>query len=110
MGDSAGFKVDLEALAGHEPEVRDTATKIQEAIDATGEAQGLFDINAFGLVGQIFAGGIQYWVATATDFVKGLGDAGHTLADKVQGAHQALSTHEENSKGMLTAIGKDIPA
>lgn len=108
MGESGGFQVDLEALAGHEPEVRDTADKVKQAIEATGEGQALFDINAFGIVGQIFAAPIQIWVSRATSFVQDLGDTGHDVADKVQAAHQALSTHEDHSKGALTAIGKDI--
>ncbi|WP_236789958.1 type VII secretion target [Amycolatopsis sp. GM8] len=103
-----GYQVDLQALAGHEPEVRSAADKIHEAIDATGEAGALFDINAFGLIGQIFAGGIQYWVSSATNLVKGLGDAGHDLADKVQSAHDAMSNHEDASKQKLTALGKEI--
>ncbi|HKS45111.1 MAG TPA: hypothetical protein VJT49_08350 [Amycolatopsis sp.] len=88
--------------------MRDTADKVHQAIDATGAAQGLGDFNAFGLVGQIVAAGIEYWIHSATSFVKGLGDAGHDLADKVKTAQEMLSAHEENTKSTLTAIGKDI--
>jgi hypothetical protein len=105
---AGGYEVDLQALAAHEPEVRQVAQQVHQAIDATGAAQGLGDINAFGLVGQVVAAGIEYWIHSATSFVKGLGDAGQDLADKVKTAHEALSTHEENSKAALTAIGKDI--
>jgi hypothetical protein len=110
MSGSGGFKVDLEALKGHEPEVREVADKIQQAIDASGDAQALCDINAFGLVGQVFAAPLQLWLNYCTGFVKDLGTAGHTLADKVSSAHGAISTHEDNSKKMLTALGKEIPS
>ncbi|GAA4664232.1 MULTISPECIES: hypothetical protein [Amycolatopsis] len=105
---AGGFEADLNALAAHEPEVREVADKVHEAIDATGAAQGLGDLNAFGLVGQVVALGVEYWIASATSFVKGLGDAGHDLADKVKTAHEAISSHEEKSKAALTAIGKDL--
>jgi hypothetical protein len=108
MAGEGGYEVDLQALKGHEPEVREAADKVHQAIDATGAAQGLGDINAFGLVGQIVAAGIEYWIHSATSFVKGLGDAGHDLADKVGSAHQAMSTHEDNSKAKLTALGKEL--
>lgn len=107
---AGGYQVNLEALAGHESEVRDTAAKVNQAIDATGAAQGLGDMNAFGLVGQVVAAGIEYWIHSATTFVKGLGDAGQELADNVKTAHEMLSTHEQNSKQTLTDIGKDLPS
>jgi hypothetical protein len=105
---TGGYQVNLEALARHESEVRDTADKVHQAIDATGAAQGVGDFNAFGIVGQVVAAGVEYWIHSATSFVKGLGDAGHDLADKVKTAHEMLSTHEENTKSTLTDIGKDI--
>lgn len=110
MPGSGGFQVDLEALAGHEPEVRDVADKIQQAIDAAGDAHALGDINAFGLVGQVFAIPLQIWYGICTNFIKDLGTTGHTLADKVATAHQSLSTHEDNSKQMLAALGKELPS
>lgn len=105
---AGSYQVDLEALAGHENEVRETADKVHQAIDATGAAQGLGDMNAFGLVGQIVALGIEYWIHSATSFVKGLGDAGHDLADKVNTAHTAMRAHEDKSKATLTALGKEL--
>ncbi|WP_160148727.1 type VII secretion target [Amycolatopsis alkalitolerans] len=104
------YQVDLQALKGHEPEVRGTADKVHEAIDATGAAQGLGDLNAFGLVGQVVALGVEYWIHSATSFVKGLGDAGHDLADKVGSAHEAMQNHEDTSKAKLAALGKEIQA
>lgn len=103
-----GYEVDLQALAAHAPEVDQVAQQVHQAIDATGAAQGLGDMNAFGLVGQVVAAGIEYWISSATSFVKGLGDAGQDLAGKVRTAHEALSTHEDNSKAALAAIGKDL--
>ncbi|NKQ54942.1 hypothetical protein HFP15_18830 [Amycolatopsis sp. K13G38] len=105
---AGGYEVDLQALAAHAPEVDQVAEQVHQAIDATGAAQGLGDMNAFGLVGQVVAAGIEYWIHSATSFVKGLGDAGHDLADKVKNAHEALSDHEDKSKAALTAIGKDL--
>ncbi|WAL68432.1 type VII secretion target [Amycolatopsis cynarae] len=107
---AGGFEADPEALAEHESEVREAADKVHQAIDATGAAQAFGDLKAFGIVGQVVAAALQGWISQATDTVKGLGDAGHELADKVKAAHEALSAHEENSKAALTAIGKDIPA
>ncbi|GHF59865.1 hypothetical protein FHX82_000511 [Amycolatopsis bartoniae] len=107
---AGGYEADLNALAAHEPEVREVAEKVHQAIDATGAAQGLGDMNAFGIVGQVVALGVEYWISSATSFVKALGDAGHDVADKVKTTHEALSTHEENSKAKLTAIGKDLQA
>ncbi|MTD58455.1 type VII secretion target [Amycolatopsis pithecellobii] len=105
---AGGYQVHLPTLAGHETEVRDTADKVHEAIDATGGAQGLGDMNAFGLVGQVVALGIEYWIHSATSLIKGLGDAGHELADKVGTAHTAMANHEDKSKAMLTALGKEL--
>jgi hypothetical protein len=56
----------------------------------------------------VVAAGIEYWINSATSFVKGLGDAGHDLADRIKTAHEMFSTHEENTTSMLTDIGKDI--
>lgn len=105
---SGGYEVDLQAFAAHAPEVDQVAEQVHQAIDATGAAQGLGDMNALGLVGQVVAVGIEYWIHSATSFVKGLGAAGQDLAGKVKTAHEAMSTHEENSKAALTAIGKDL--
>ncbi len=102
-----GMKLDSDALAGHEDEIREIADKVQQAVDASGSAQAL-DFDAFGLVGQVFAIPIQAWVSEADLFLAAAVEAGHEVADRIKTTHQAFTEHENSTKCTIEAIGKGL--
>jgi hypothetical protein len=104
-----GFHVELDALSTHEDELRQIADQVKECIDASGEAQAALDLNAFGLIGQIFALPIQAWVSSATGMLNDTADAGHEVADRLKTAHGMISDNEAATTQKLTAVGKGIP-
>jgi hypothetical protein len=105
---SGGFKVGLDELGAHEEEVRQIAQEVQTAVDASGEAQAAFDLNAFGLVGQVFALPIQAWISSAGDFLNAAAEAGHEVADRVQTAHTMYTEHETKTATLIEGIGKGL--
>lgn len=103
-----GFQVHLEAMSTHEGELRQVADQVKDCVDASGEAQAALDLNAFGLIGQIFALPIQHWVSSATDMLNDAADAGHGLADRLQTANGMIGDNEAATTQKLTAIGGGI--
>lgn len=103
------MKLDVDALGGHEDEIREIADKVQQAVDAAGTAQAL-DFDAFGLVGQVFAIPIQQWLTIADTFLAAAVEAGHEVADRVKTTHTAFTEHENTTKCLIEGIGKELPA
>jgi hypothetical protein len=104
-----GFHIELDALSTHEGELRQIADQVKNCVDASGEAQAAFDLNAFGLIGQVFALPIQAWVSSATGLLNDAADAGHEVADRLNTAHGMISTNEAATTKALTTVGKEIP-
>ncbi|KAA2264744.1 hypothetical protein F0L68_06540 [Solihabitans fulvus] len=94
----AGTEVDLEQLKQHETDVRGIAADVDTAVSASDSGGAAFDIDAFGIVGQIFALPIQGWVDAAVDFLQQAATVGHEVADRLKDSRETYqSTDQEHA-------------
>jgi hypothetical protein len=105
---AGGFEVQPDALTAHENELRQIADQVKASIDASGSAQAALDLNAFGLVGQLFALPIQGWITTASDFLNQAAAAGQDVADKLKNANEAIGDNEDKTVALLDSVGKGV--
>jgi uncharacterized protein YukE len=105
---AGGFEVKPDALTAHENELRQIADQVQASISASGSAQAALDLNAFGLVGQIFAIPIQGWITTASGFLNLTAAAGQEVADRLKNAKESLDDNEDKTVALLNSVGKGV--
>jgi uncharacterized protein YukE len=105
---AGGFEVKPDALTAHENELRQIADQVKASISASGSAQAALDLNAFGLVGQIFAIPIQGWITTASDFLDQAATAGQEVADRLKNANEAIADNENKTVALLNSVGKGV--
>ena len=105
---AGGFEVKPDALTAHENELRQIADQVKASISASGSAQAALDLNAFGLVGQIFAIPIQGWITSAGQFLDQAATAGQEVADRLKNANEAMADNEEKTVALLNSVGKGV--
>jgi hypothetical protein len=100
-----GYAIDHESLATHESDIRDVMDQVKGAVD---QVRGLFDVQAFGVVGTIWATPLNAWIEAHTSCIDTAVAAGTKVADNVRSMNENYQTNEQNVAGSFTAIDGDL--
>ncbi|MFI5610435.1 type VII secretion target [Amycolatopsis sp. NPDC051903] len=103
------LQVHLPALQAHKGEVQDIAAGVHTAAQATVDGQAMGD-DAFGIVGAPFGAAMEIWTGIASIFINHVADTADGIADKLQNAHDAYDSHQQNASTNLNSTRGELPA
>ncbi|MCE7008536.1 hypothetical protein LWC34_37850 [Kibdelosporangium philippinense] len=95
-----GFAVDLNVLAAHERELKALIAGLPDAASA---GANLWNPQAFGVVGMVFAQVLNRWTNDAAEYVGKVKAAGDSVADRFTAMRTA---YDENDKSLKDAFTK----
>ncbi|HVV25399.1 MAG TPA: type VII secretion target [Pseudonocardiaceae bacterium] len=105
MGD--GYNVEPASLDKHEQDIRQVMEQVSGAVNSV---RDLFDVEAFGIVGTVWATALNAWVQQHTSCIDSAVKAGNQVADSVGKMAQNYRQNEQNVAQSFTSISNDMEA
>lgn len=102
---SGGYEVDTSSLDQHQ---KDIQTIMEQVSGAIGPAREEFDPQAFGIIGEVWAAGLNAWVQSHTACVDAAVKAGQDVADSVGKMSQNYTDNETRTAKSFTSISDDM--
>lgn len=96
-----GFQVDHQSLDQHSQDIEQIMDQISEA---TGDAGSLWDPQAFGIIGESWAGILSIWTNSADRAIKNAVAAGKQVSDNVKSMNENYKNTEQNVAQSFNAI------
>ncbi|HEX5403563.1 MAG TPA: type VII secretion target [Pseudonocardiaceae bacterium] len=105
MGD--GYEVQPASLSEHEQDIRQVMEQVSGAVNSV---RSVFDPQAFGIIGQVWATGLNAWIQQHTSCVDSAVKAGESVADSVAKMNQNYQQNEDDVAQSFTSISGDMGA
>ena len=96
-----GFLVDHQSLDQHSQDIDQIMDQISEA---TGDAGSLWDPQAFGIIGESWAGILSIWTTSADKAIKTAVAAGKKVSDNVKSMNENYKNNDQNIAQGFNAI------
>ncbi|HEX4724538.1 MAG TPA: hypothetical protein VH333_18605 [Pseudonocardiaceae bacterium] len=96
-----GFVVDHQSLDQHSQDIDQIMDQISEA---TGDAGSLWDPQAFGIIGESWAGILSIWTTSADKAIKTAVAGGKKVSDNVKSMNENYKNNEQNVAQSFNAI------
>jgi Excreted virulence factor EspC, type VII ESX diderm len=104
---SGGYEVQPASLNQHEQDIRQVMEQVSGAVDSV---RDLFDPQAFGIIGSVWATGVNAWIQQHTSCVDSAVKAGEGVADSVAKMSQNYQQNEADVARSFTSISGDMGA
>ena len=98
---AGGFQVNHQSLDQHSQDIEQIMDQITEA---AGDAGSLWDPQAFGIIGESWAGSLSIWTNSANNAIKTAVAAGKVVSEHVKTMNENYRTNEDNVAGSFNAI------
>jgi len=98
---AGGFQIDHQSLDQHSQDIEQIMDQITEA---AGDAGSLWDPQAFGIIGESWAGILSIWTNSANNAIKTAVAAGKVVSEHVKTMNENYKTNEDNTKRSFDAI------
>ena len=96
-----GFQINHQSLEQHSQDIEQIMDQISEA---AGDAGSLWDPQAFGIIGESWAGILSIWTNSADKAIKTAVAAGKVVSEHIKTMNENHKTNEENVKASFDAI------
>jgi hypothetical protein len=99
-----GYQITHASLEKHESDIREVMSQVKGAIDTVRDP---IDFQAFGIIGQSWAGYLNLWIDAHTRCVDAAVEAGNQTADNVKSMNENYKNNEDTVAKGFTAIQAD---
>ncbi|MDX8051305.1 hypothetical protein SK571_18100 [Lentzea sp. BCCO 10_0798] len=102
----SGFQADLKALEAHERELKALLAGLPSAADAGADYVG--NPQAWGLIGQFFAIGMELWTNDARAYVDAVKAAGEGVVERFADMRQAYEDQEASMAATFKKLRENL--
>ena len=102
---SGGYEVQPASLSEHEQDIRQVMEQVSGAVSSV---RDLFDPQAFGIIGTVWATGVNAWIQQHTSCVDSAVKAGDAVADSVAKMNQNYQQNEADVAQSFTSISSNM--